>query len=86
MKHLARLILAAALAPALAGCTAGTVPAAWLDADSARIESIGNEYVEYVNADADLSEPEKATRRRSVEVWRIDNAENRSATNAAGGL
>ena len=85
MTHLARLILAAALAP-LAGCAANTVPAAWLDADSARIESIGTEYVAYVNADADLSEPEKATRRRSVEVWRIDNAENRSATNAAGGL
>ena len=86
MNHLARLILAAALAPALAGCAANTVPAAWLDADSARIESIGTEYVAYVNADADLSEPEKATRRRSVEIWRADNAEHRSATNAAGGM
>ena len=81
-----RLILALALILPLAGCAGSTVNSAWLDADAARIESIGVEYVEYVNNDGNLSEPEKATRRRGVEIWRADNAEHRSATQAAGGL
>lgn len=82
MKH--RALIALCLVFAAAGCAANTVPSAWLDADAGRIESVGVEYVEYVNADAKLTEPQKATRRRTVELWRADNAEHRAAIGAAG--
>lgn len=84
-KALMKCLLPLLMLPLLAGCAGNTVPAAWLDSDKQRLETVGVEYVEYVNRDDNLSEPEKATRRRSVELWRMENEEHRSATNAAGG-
>lgn len=78
----APLALAAVL---LCGCAGNQVPAAWLDSDTQRLNTIGVEWQKYVENDPARDAAEKATAARSIEIWRAENEEHRSAVQAAGG-
>lgn len=68
---LRRLVLASMLLLSTAGCGAGcgSVDKAFRNAVDANWEVIRPEYVAYVTSDPGLTEPEKATKLRTVELF-----------------
>jgi hypothetical protein len=62
----------------LAGCPALTasVPDAWVKADRARKNAVAPEYLQYVDADANLDEQQKQRRHNTIDAWEMDLAQH----------
>lgn len=60
--------LVVVLAFVLAGCN---VSKEYVDADAATFAAVSPEYLEYIKADAKLTQEQKDRRNRTVESWKI---------------
>jgi len=71
VRHLKLAAAALVVAAITGGCV--TPAGEYVAADAATYDAVAPEYLEYVDADPKLGPEQKASRRRTVETWRIRN-------------